>query len=521
MSTIVFLDIASSIVPDRAAIVFEGAKITYAELEARVNKLAGSMSGLGIGEGDKVAMMNVNGPGSIEAYFATARLGAVYAPLDFHAKPDELEFLLGNTQPVLVLAGDRYVDAINSIRGRLRGIRACINIGGLGKDGWLPYESLLQGASTAELQELQCADVPDEATTVILHTSGTTSRPKGVLLTHSTFSSYVLGNVEPADAEREEPTILSVPLYHVAGMQTMMAAIYGGRTLVMQRQFNAEEWMQLAQEYKAKRAMLVPKMLSTIMESPEFEEYDLSSLKVITCGGSQLTLPHIKDAWEKFPGARIINAYGQTEAGIIAALSPEDYDIPRELSGAELERRLERLTSIGRPLPGVTVRIVNPDNGQDVKKGDIGELVVSCQQLMKGYLGTRESPVKDGWLHTGDTAYIKDGCIYLAGRIRDIIIHGGENISPEAVENHLLSHQSVLDVAVIGLPDPNGEETVMAVVVPKPGSALSQEELIAYCGTMSAAMRPQRIEFAEALPRNPLGKVLKADLRATYTLSTT
>ncbi len=333
----------------------------------------------------------------------------------------------------------------------------------------------------------------------------------------------MIENVEPADPERDEPTIMSVPLYHVAGMQTMLAAIYGGRTLIMQAQFNAEEWMQLAQEYKAKRAMLVPTMLGMVMQHPKFAEYDLSSLQFITCGGSQLTLPLIKDAWEKLPNAKIINAYGQTEAGILTALSPEDYDIPRELSGDALERRLERLTSIGRPLRGVDVRILAPD-GQEAGKGDIGELVVSCPQLMKGYLGIGESPVKNGWLHTGDMAYIgQDGCVYLAGRTRDIIKRGGELVSPEEVEAVLLSHEHVNDAAVIGVPDPLWGELVMAVVVLNPGYSGTpigtsiHDELIAYCAQrLAAAKRPERIEVADSLPRNPLGKVLKAGLREMY-----
>ena len=240
----------------------------------------------------------------------------------------------------------------------------------------------------------------------------------------------------PADPEEEERNILTVPLYHIAGIQAVMSAIYGGRTLIIQRQFDAKGWMELVEQEHANRAMMVPTMLKMLMDHPDFHKHDLSSLSVITYGAAPMPLEVIKRAIKEFPGMYFINAFGQTEtAATITMLPPEDHIL--EGSAEEVEKKLRRLASIGKPLDDVDVRIVDKD-GEPVVDGEVGEIVASGSRLMKGYwnqeTATAET-LRGGWLYTGDLGYLdEDGYIFLAGRAKDFIKRAGEMISPEEVE---------------------------------------------------------------------------------------
>ncbi|HEY94091.1 MAG TPA: long-chain fatty acid--CoA ligase, partial [Dehalococcoidia bacterium] len=324
----------------------------------------------------------------------------------------------------------------------------------------------------------------------------------------------------PADPISEEGNILTVPLYHVAGIQAMMAAIYGGRTLVMERQFEPVEWMSLVQAEEANRAMMVPTMLKQLMDNPEFKNYDLSSLKVITYGAAPMPLEVIKKAVELFPGVSFINAFGQTEtASTITTLSPEDHNITG--TPEEREKKLKRLSSIGRPMSDVQMKIVNED-GKDVPQGEVGEIVARGPRVMSGYWKDEEKTGKtidkDGWVHTGDMGYIdEEGYFFLAGRATDMIIRAGENISPEEVEGVVLSHPKVDDAAVIGIPDEEWGELPVAIVVVKKGETATPEEIMEHCrANLASFKRPRSVFFVDELPRNQMGKIIKKQLREEY-----
>jgi acyl-CoA synthetase (AMP-forming)/AMP-acid ligase II len=338
------------------------------------------------------------------------------------------------------------------------------------------------------------------------------------MLTHNSFSSYLLAAVTPADPDVEETNLLSVPLYHIAGLQAALAAVYGGRTTVVMRQFEPFEWLDLAQRYRVNRAMLVPTMLKRLMDHPNFHEFDLSSLEVITYGAAPMSLEVIKQAIKAFPGVRFINAFGQTEtASTITMLPPEDHTL--EGTDKEIEQKLRRLSSIGRPLDDVEVSIVSED-GTPVSVGEVGEIVARGPRMMKGYwqqdTATREA-IRSGWVYTGDLGYQdEDGYIYLAGRAKDFIKRGGEMVSPEEVEQVLSSHPEVTEAAVIGVPDPEWGEEVRAIVVRR-SDRVSELELMAYCHQRLASFKgPKSIVFIDELPRNVMGKVLKRDLRQQY-----
>ena len=514
MNTTDLLTITSAIVPDRDAIIFDGKHMTFGELADRVNRLANAMGDLGVGAGDRVGVMQVNCNEHVETYFATAKLDAILVPINFRARSEELAFMLNDSGVKLIILGQRYQDMLRSIESELTTLEHRISLEGPG-EGFLFYDDLLANASDEE--RFPTAD--DDDVTIIMFTAGTTGTPKGVMLSHDSFSSYILANVESVDMEFAEKNILTVPLHHIAGVQAVMAAIYGGRTLVLQRQFDEEGWMKLVQDEQVNRAMMVPTMLKRLMDQPTFKDYDLSSLQVITYGAAPMPLEVIKKAIAEFPGTRFINAFGQTEtASTITMLPPDDHNISED--DPEFEKKLNRLSSIGKPLPDVEVRIVDED-GADVPQGETGEIVAKGQRLMKGYWNREEATketLRGGWLYTGDLGFWdEDGYIFLSGRARDFIKRGGEMIAPEEVEQIIMSHPGVDEAAIIGIPDIEWGERVRALVVKKPGAELSMQDVVEHCRPrMAGFKRPEDVVFVDELPRNPMGKVLKRVLREEY-----
>ena len=515
MNTTEFLTIACAIVPDRTAMVFEDRRFSYEELQERVNRLANALSDLGVGRGDRVAIMQVNCNQMIETYFAAAKLDAIFVPLNFRAMGNELAQMLNSAEPAVLFVGGRYVDLVRSVRNQVIPPNYIASLEERVGGEWLFYDDLLDSSSP---EEMHFPEGDDEDTTILMYTAGTTGEPKGVMLTHQSFTSYLLSNVTPPDPDLEERNLLSVPLYHIAGLQAVLAAVYGGRTLVIMRQFESQEWMDLVQQERPDRAMIVPTMLKQLMDHPRFHSHDLSSLQVITYGAAPMPLEVIHRAIREFPRARFINAFGQTEtASTITMLLPEDHVL--DGTPEEVEKKLKRLTSIGKPLDDVEVGIVD-EGGEPVRTGEVGEIVASGPRIMKGYWKqdeATESTIKGGALYTGDLGYQdEDGYIYLSGRAKDFIKRGGEMVSPEEVERVLMSHPGVEDAAIIGVPDVDWGERVRAVVVKREASA-SEEELIEYCHQRLASFkRPESVVFVDELPRNSLGKVLKRVLREEH-----
>ena len=516
MNTTDFLNIAAAICPERDCLVFEGKRWTYAQANERINRLANALTRFGIGKGDCVGVFDVNRPEYVESYFASAKIGAIFVPLPFRAKSEELAYMAANTGVKLLFVGNRYLDLVQSIRPQIPSVKSLVVIDGPAQ-GLRDYEDILKASSADEFE----GDIDDTDITILMYTAGTTGRPKAVPLRHEAFVTYILENVEPASPEVEENNLLTVPLYHVAGMQAVLAAFYGGRTLVLMRQFLLKEWMETVQREKAGRAMLVPTMLKMVVDSPDFSRYDLTSLKVVTYGAAPMPFEVINKAIEMMPWVNFINAYGQTEtASTIAVLGPDDHVI--QGTPEEREKKLKRLaSSIGRPLPDVEVRIADAE-GRSLPPSTLGEIWVKGTRVMSGYWGDKEKTAQtitpDGWLRTGDKGWVdEDGYIFLAGRGDDMIIRGGENISPEEIENVLYKHPKIEEAAVIGVPDPEWGQNPRGILVLKKGENATAEEMIEYCRSRLASFkRPRSIVFVEALPRNQLGKIEKKILRDRY-----
>ncbi len=516
MNTLDFLSISSAICPDRDCVVFEGNRYTFAEVNERSNRLASSLAGLGIKKGDVVAILQVNCNQFLEAYYSVAKLGAILVPLNFRAKEDELTYMLNNCGAVAVFVGDRYCSMVKAMQPDLTTVKHLISIDGK-QEGMAYYEDLIAAGSPDD----HFPDISDDDMTILMYTAGTTGKPKGVPMTHNSYGIYVLENVDPASPDVEEKNLLTVPLYHVAGFQALLAAVYGGRTVVMMRQFEVNDWMKAVQEEKANRAMLVPTMLKRVVDSPDFDKYDMSSLRVITYGAAPMPFEVIKKAIEMLPGVRFINAFGQTEtASTITMLGPEDHVI--EGTPEEKAKKLKRLeSSIGRAMGDVEMKVVDAD-GKDLPIGEVGEFVAKGPRIMKGYFKdsdkTAAAFTADGWLKTGDTGYMdEDGYFYLAGRGDDMIIRGGENISPEEVENAIYTFPKVEEVAVIGVPDPEWGQEPKAVIVLKKGESATADEIMEHCRQkLSSFKRPRAVVFVDELPRNQMGKILKRVLREQY-----
>jgi acyl-CoA synthetase (AMP-forming)/AMP-acid ligase II len=515
VNTANFLTIPTTIVPEQEIMVFGDRRQTYQDTMTRVQRLASALAALGIAKGDRVAVLDTNSPQYIETYFATSTLGAVFVPLNYRAKADELEYMVATAGTHVLMVGDRYVPLVAGSRDRLLGVSQYVALESP-QPAMVPFEELI-ARGTVDAGE---AAVDEEDVNILMYTSGTTGRPKGVMLTYGDFVAYVCGNTELADGTPRGAVLLCVPLYHIAGVTTMMTSFFTGRTLVILRQFDPAEWLATVQRERITHAFLVPTMLKRVLDHPDFSRYDCSSLEVLAYGAAPMPLPVIRRAIEMFPSTvGFVNAFGQTETtATVTMLLPEDHRL--EGTPQEIEPKMQRLSSIGRPLPDVEIKIVDAE-GAEVPRGEIGEIAVRTPRMMKGYCsqGDGTAPtIVSGWLHTRDMGWMdEDGYLYLAGRKDDLIIRGGENISPAEVEAALHTHPEIEEAAVIGVPDVDWGERVMAILVRKPGSMLSADEVIAWCHQRLASFKkPEVVHFVSELPRNPLGKVLRKDLRLQF-----
>ena len=512
MNTSNFVSIPATMFEDQEILVFDQHRFTYGQLWQNIQRLGNALRGLGVGRGDCVAVLQVNSHRYVEAYYATAAIGAVFLPINYRAKLPELEYMITTANAKVLLVGDRYHDTVATLRPKLTCVHTYVAMEGA-RDGMLHLDRMITEASP----ELDPPEVDDEDTTILMYTSGTTALPKAVLLTYNDFTAYVTANVELADGTPRGTSLLCVPLYHIAGATNVMTNMFTGRKLVLLRQFDAGEWLRTVETEQVTHAFLVPTMVKQLIDHADFSKYDLSSLQNLSYGGAAMPFPVVRRAIEMFPKTvGFVNAFGQTETtSTLTVLGPDDHRL--DGTPQEVELRLKRLKSIGRPLPDVELKVVD-DDGKELPIGEIGELWVRTPRVMKGYGsgGGHTSPLQDGWLPTRDMGWLdEDGYIFLAGRKDDMIIRGGENIAPAEVEAVIYSHPGVDEAAVIGLPDVEWGQRVAAIIVPRPGVTLTADEVSEFCRQRLASFKkPEVIHFVDALPKNQMGKVLKKDLRA-------
>ncbi len=498
--------------PHRTALIFEDRPTTYAELHRRATRLAHALRGLGIRRGDRVAYLGPNHPSFLETLFATGMLGGVFVPLNIRLAAAEIAYQLADSGTSALVYAAPHAALVDRISGEA-GVRAYVTVAGPvgggeggdvgGGDGAaLRYEDLLAGGADDPIDE----PVGLDDVCMIMYTSGTTGQAKGAALTHGNITWNAVNFLIDQDLIAEEVALVSAPLFHTAGLNTLtLPVLLKGGTCVLVAAFDADATLDLVKRHRVTLMFGVPTMYWQVLRSPRWEGADLSSVRILTCGGAPVP-PALIAAYQA-RGLTFVQGYGMTEAspGVLF------------LDAAHAE---SKAGSAGVPHFFTDVRVVDPTMAE-VEPGGTGEVVVSGPHVMSGYWGRPDETAAaftDGWFHTGDAAKVdEDGYVFIVDRIKDVIISGGENIYPAEVEAALLEHPDVLECAVIGVSDDTWGEVGRAIVVPRPGSGLSAGDLVASLADRLARYKiPKSVVFAEELPRNAAGKILKATLRNLY-----
>jgi acyl-CoA synthetase (AMP-forming)/AMP-acid ligase II len=491
--------------PDDEAVTYLNRTWTWAQWNDRVRRLAGALAAFGVKRGDVVAFLDKNHPACLEMTFAAASLGAANAIINFRLAADEMDYVLNDSGAKVLIVGAELKPGIDKIRDKLPKVEHIIEVTPEGGDGD-EYEALLAGATPVD----RSSDVEPDDVCIIMYSSGTTGRPKGVALTQANLIAHTVNGQEGFEFDDGDKNMVSMPLFHVGGTSYAQLGIHNGIPSVMTRDVDGAA-LAGAILQGANRTFLVPAVLAKVLDSGPDAVKLFGALKTYSYGASPMPLPLLRAALEAWPNTDFIQAYGLTElCGVISHLMPDDHR----------SDNVERLSSAGTLVPNAEVRVVNPDTLEDVPQGEQGELWFRSKQLMKGYHNkpeaTAEAITQDGWFRTGDIGRVDDGgYIFVEDRLKDMIISGGENIYSIEVERVLAEHPAVAEVAVIGVPDEKWGEVVKAVVSLE-GDA-TEQELIAFCREHLAAYKcPKTIDIKDELPRNPTGKILKKDLRKPF-----
>jgi fatty-acyl-CoA synthase len=488
--------------PHRRALTFEGVTWTYRELLERVDRLAAALRAGGVYHGDRVGFIGLNQPAFLETMFAAARLGATFVPLNFRLTGPELTYILNDAGVHTLVVDAPHRAVIDGVRGELHVQRY------LSADDAAPGWPSLSDATSGLDPIRQGEPVAADEVAVIMYTSGTTGRPKGAMLTHGNIwwnNVNVMLTLDPAE---DDVTLVTAPLFHIGGLNvTTLITWQKGGEVVLHRMFDPARFLEDVPRYGVTTTFAVPAMLLFVSQHPEFGTADLTSLQMICCGGAPVPEPLMKAFLGR--GIPVNQGYGLTEtAPMVTFLTPEF--------------GLAKLGSAGRPPMFVEVRLVDPDNTVLTEPLDKGEVCVKGPNVMKGYWNRPDATAaaidSAGWFHTGDIGYLdQDGFLYIADRVKDMVITGGENVYPAEVESVLYDHPAVAEAAVLGLPDERWGEAVVAIVALKPEASLSLEQLRDFAGHRLARYKlPSRLELVDSLPRNPAGKVLKYELRARF-----
>ena len=501
--------------PEAAALELEGRTVTFGELGERACRVAQALRGAGVGEGDRVAFVDKNGVEWFEVTFGLALLGAVNVSVNWRLAPAEMAQIIDDAEAEVLIVGPDFAGHVEKIEGELDLVHTIVAIGGTaggpGHEGWLDYEAFVGAADAVDPGVgPQGSDVAFQ-----LYTSGTTGLPKGVMLTNDNFFKGVMGITAQWRFTDDSVNLAMMPMFHIAGAGWSMVGLYHGCRTVVLRDVDPVRILQVIPEFRVTNAFMVPAVIQFLLATPGVEATDFSSLRALVYGASPITDKVLVQGMATM-GCEFIQVYGLTETtGAITQLDGVDHDP---------EHRPELLRSCGRPYPWVEVRIVDSATGEDMPLGEVGELWTRSHQNMAGYWSnpdaTAEALTPDGWFKTGDAGYTDaDGFLYLHDRVKDMIVTGGENVYPAEVENVLMQHPGVADVAVIGVPDERWGEAVKAIVVKAAdaGPGADEASLIAFAREKLAGYKlPKSVDFTDTLPRNPSGKLLKRELRAPY-----
>jgi len=494
MNIALLLEMAAEAAPDRIALVCEGKRWTYGDLLAAAR---GAFELIQDSGAEYVALLDESSEAAVIAVFGAALAGVPYCPLNYRLPDADLAALLGRIAPALVIGDEERVLRIADRQDHTV----------LPRDEFtLKVQETVPGNDTREYD-------PGEGVAIQLFTSGTTAAPKAAILRHSNLIGYILGTVEFASADEADAALVVVPPYHIAGISALLSSIYAQRKIVMLPNFSPEGWLSLVADEAITNAFVVPTMLARIVDAMEKgAASQTDSLRAIAYGGGKMPLEVIHKALERFPGAGFTNAYGLTEtSSTVALLGPEDH---REALASEDPRIRARLTSLGKPIPTVEMEI-RGENGEVLPVGEPGEIYVRGDQVSGEY---KEKSALDaqGWFPTRDAGFMdEDGYLFLSGRADDVIVRGGENMSPGEIEDVLLTHPAIADACACAIPSVEWGETVGVAIVTREGHAAPNEgelkELVR--SRLRSSRVPEKVAFVSELPYNEMGKLLRRKVK--------
>ncbi|MCR4404304.1 MAG: long-chain fatty acid--CoA ligase [Candidatus Acetothermia bacterium] len=502
----------AELTPDRVALVelATGRRYSYAELNARANRLANWLRRLGVEQGDRVSILAHNSVVYIDLFFGLAKLGAIFAPLNWRLTARELAYIVNDCEPKVLLFGPEFVGLIEELRPLVR-VPHYVALEGATIPGALSYDYERETARASAAEPVR-PQLDEEATCCILYTSGTTGRPKGAMIPHRQVLWNCINTAVSWGLTEQDVSPVFTPLFHAGGLFAFLTPLFylGGR-LVLARTFDPEASLRTIAEERCTVILGVPTLFKLWMEAAYFPEADFSSVRFFISGGAPCPISLI-EAWRKAKGVNFRQGYGLTEAGVNCFTMTD-------------EEAVRKAGSVGKPIFHSRARVVDPETGRDVPPGEEGELWLAGPHVCSGYWRDPQATAEafsdepgGPWFRTGDIARRdEEGFYYIVGRYKDMIKSGGENIYAAEVEAVFREHPAVAEAALIGVPDEKWGEVGLMVVVLKEGRKATEEELRAFCeGKLARYKIPKRVVFTDSLPYSPYGKVIKAELRKRF-----
>jgi len=495
--------------PRKTGVVSGSVRLTFEEFNRRVNSLANGLIDLGLRREDRVAVLLDSSYQYLELYFAIPKAGGVVVPLNTALSVPEMAYILGHAGVETLVFGERFEPVVDSLLNELDSVKRLVVVGTSAREVH-SYEQLVARYPSTEPE----VEVGEQDVAYLIYTSGTTGMPKGIMETHRGIIESALNTILGCRLSERDIGLVSTPLFWGAIMVSVVVPqVYVGSTQVLADDYSPEAILNLIQREKITSGFMIPPMITALLECPQLDSYDTSSLRHVLFSGVPIGVETLKRAIKTF-GNIFFQCYGTTELGPLTMIDPDGQVIegPPE--------KVRRLASCGQEAPNVEVRVVD-DEGRDVAPGEVGEVIGRGDNLMKGYWRmpqATEEALKGGYIHTGDLATVDEGgYLYLVGRKKDLILSGGKTIYPVEVEEVIYQYPGVVEVAVIGVPDEKLGESIRAVVVVRRGEKVAAEDILEFCRQrLPDYASPKSVAFVEKLPRNPAGKILRRTLREEY-----
>ncbi len=508
------LEAAVQAMPDRVGFIYQNKEISFREMDKISNQVASGLLKMGCKKGDRIGIIALNQPEWLYTYFAAAKIGLAIVGLSVRYRDVELDYMINHSGAKILLAPTKFGDMdyekfLGDFRKKIPGVKDFIFIGGSGFSGSHNFEDLMNSEVDLPILEKAKGEVTPEDLLMIIYTSGVTGKPKGAMITHKSQLASAFAQSVHTKAKADDVMIVAMPLNHVGGITCqILANLFGKGTSVLIPMFNPDEVNKLATKYQPTIHVAVPTMHILLMMKDSFATWNREKVRIVITGGSNAEPDLLRKIKEAFPNATVMNLYGLSESSGAVIMSPWETDFDA------------MVRSIGKPIGNFKVKVVD-SNDKDLPEGETGELCIKGDAVVKSYLKMEketEEAFKQGWLYTGDMAYIdQNGYVTLMGRKKEMYIQGGFNVFPIEVENVLTKHPKILMAAGIGVPDSILGEVGRYYIVPKPGMELAEKEIKDYCRQHMADYKvPKQVVFRTELPLSTAGKIMKTKLKEEF-----